>query len=336
MDPITIGIVGAAVVGGIAQFINSKNANDANKAEIDQLKDIASKIQQPGFDPQTLTPQDYQVIGKYVPQVAPHVAELNPTVIQKSPTMAAGQDAQRSALQQLQQVAQSPTNPELGGMTRQALDDANASAQSREASLMDQYQRQGMLNSGTQLAGQLSASEGAMGRAADLGNQAAMDAYRQRLSALQGSASLGGQMVNQDAGIQAQNAGIINAFNQRAANSANQYNQYATGTQNQGQLYNLGNQQATANLNTQTANQTAQQQQQRQDQLKQMGYQDQLGQFGVQSGLGQMQMGQTRGGAQDVNSAIQGITNGAIAGGMYAGSKKKSSAQDDEEDDGAE
>ena len=98
MDPVTIGILGSAVVGGISQFMNSQAANGANAAEIQQLQGLVNKIQQPNFNPASLTPQDYAVVGKYAPQVAQHVQEMNPTLInQGSAAISQGQQAASEA-----------------------------------------------------------------------------------------------------------------------------------------------------------------------------------------------------------------------------------------------
>ncbi len=321
-----VALVAIMAASAIAQYMNSQQAASANKADMAKLQALYAKLQQPNFDGSTLTPEDYQVVGKYVPEVAPRIQEMNPTTIKPDAQMAQGQAAQRQALQQLQQVASSSNNPELAGMSNQALAQGQAAAQSRQASLMNQYARQGMLGSGVQLAGQLSAGEGAMQQASQAGQTAAMEAYRQRLAALGQSAQLGGQMVSQDAGIQGQNAAIINAFNQRMAQSGQNYADYAANTANQAQAQNLNAAQSVANMNTQQKNQYAIQQQAYQNQLKQMQYQNQLAALGQNTGMTQMNMGMNTQQAQDKNAAYQGLGNAATAGAMYYGQQQQNDA----------
>lgn len=328
MDPVTIGVVGVAAAGAISQYLNSEEARKANQQEIAQLHRLLANLQSPNFDQSQITPEQYQVVGKYVPQIAPHIQELNPTVVQKSPAMAQGEDAQRQALQKLQGIASSEQNPELAAMSQRSLQQAQAAAQSRQASLLENFHRRGSLDSGTQLAAQLSGSEGAMGRAADAGQSQAIEAYRQRLGALQGSAQLGGQIRNQDESTQARNAAIINSFNERMANNGQAYANYAAGTANNAQLHNQGLAQGAANANVGERNAAAIRNQQYGNQLKQYQFNNDLQKLGVNTGMSQMQMDQNRQGAQDRNAAIQGVTNAATAGAMsYQGGQSSEDAR---------
>lgn len=325
MDPITIG-VGLAAGGAIAQYLNSDAARKANQADIDQLKGLLANLQSPNFDSSKITPEQYKVVSQYVPEVAPKIQEVAPTVIKQSADMSAGMDAQRQALQKLQQISGQETNPELQAMSQQQLQGAQNAAQSRQQSLMQQFQRQGMLNSGTQLAGQLAGNEGAMSRAAEAGQNSAMEAYRQRLSALQGSAQLGGQIRSQDQSMQSGNAAIINAFNQRMANSGQQYANYAADTANQGQLHNQNLAQTTANANVGINNDAAVRNQQYQNYLQQMQFGNQLQKLGVNANYTNMGMNQRTSAGQDQNAAIQGVTNAGVAGAMYSGAQQNNAA----------
>lgn len=325
MDPITIGIAGTAVAGGIAQYLNSEQARKANQDEIDRLHDLMERVQQPDFDPAQLSPKDYQLVGKYVPEVAPKITELNPTLIKQSEHIQQGQAAQRAALAQLQGIAGSSSNPELRAMSEEALQSAQAGAQSRQASLLDSFNRRGALDGGVQLAAQLSAGEGSLGRAAAAQQNAAAEAYRQRLSALQQSANLGGQMTAQDANLQAQNASIINAFNQRMANRGQDYANSTADTLNQAQRYNLGSAQDVSNRNTGLANDYGMYNQARSDKNKQQDFNNQMARYGGQVSLANMNMDQNNKGAADRNAAIQGLSNDAMAvGTAYQGSQNNS------------
>lgn len=311
-------VIAIAAAGAIAQYMNSQAASKANKAELDQLHGLLNNLQSPHFDPSTITPAQYQLVQKYVPQVAPHIQELNPTVIKESPDMAEGRQAQLSALRGFQNIASQDNNPELQAMSQQALNQGQAAAQSRSASTLENFQRRGMLSGGSQLAAQLSGNEGAMQNASSAGQNAAVEAYRQRLAAMQTSAGLGGQIRSNDQSMQAQNAGIINSFNQRMAQSGQNYADYAAGTANDAQRANLANQQSISNANVTAGNDAAWRNKAYADQMAQLGFQNNMAKYGQTANIAGMTMGQNTQRAQDTNSAVQGLANAGIAGYGYS------------------
>lgn len=301
MDPITLG-VGAAALGSLVQLYNAEQARGAEKSRLKDIENLYNSIKPPDYNlkvtdppqlheealqkpefsgPQAapkfnldkLTPQQFKQVGQFIPQVAPYIAEQAPQVIQKTGDMKAGRDAQLAALQKFKQVGAGEFDPEYQEQVTKASRVAQADAQSRQASLLQDFARRGQSGSGLNLAAQIGSNSQAMNNEAMNNLSAASQAYKNRLGALSQGAQLGAQIGQEDQSFQGQNANIINAFNQRMSASQQNYQNQRAQQMNQANQYNLGNQQNIANMNTQNANQAQQQQQSRLDELTKYGAQ---------------------------------------------------------------
>lgn len=295
MDPITLG-VGAMAVGSLVQLFNSEKARGAEKSRLQDIQKMYDQIKPPDYDlkitdpPQLhtqalqspqfagevnapkynldkITPEQYKIVGQMNPQLAPYIAEKNPQVLQKSGDMQIGKDAQKAALQKFMQVGAGEADPEYQEAVTKAGRQAQGEAQSRQASILQDFARRGQGGSGISLAAQIGGTSQAMDRNAMANLDAASQAYRNRLNALSQGAQLGGQISQQDQNMQQQNANIINSFNQRMATNQQQYANQQAGTMNQAQMQNLQAAQEIANKNTGASNQENQRYQQRMDDI---------------------------------------------------------------------
>lgn len=270
-----VAIAGAMAVSAIAQWYQSQSAAHASKERLDEIKAMFDAIKPPNYDvkitdppkyieekiPEAevdyskLTPEQYKLVGQYKPEIASYVAEKAPQVVTKSEAAQTGRSAQLDALKSMRQRA---TSSEMDPIQQTLMDQASRKgqieAQSRQASIMQDAQRHGTAGSGFQLAAQLQGGSDSMQRAADADQQAAVAAYQAKLGALRDSASLGGQVANDELNESARNADIINSFNQRTAKNANQYGQYRAGELNDAQRMNLDAAQSIANRNTTQTN----------------------------------------------------------------------------------
>ncbi len=291
----------SAVLGGLFQAYNAAESRGANKVELDKMAarfnalvppkydmsitdppeliqeklsspQFAQAIQSPDFDMSKFTPEDYKLVGKYSPESAAYIKETAPTLIKSSADMQTGRAAQLAALKKFTDVGSGSFDPEYQQKVMESKLGAQAEAQSRQNSILQDYARRGQSGSGLNLAAQLGGASQAMNTNAMQGLQAASDAYRNRLNALAQGAQLGGQISQQDQAMQGQNAGIINDFNQRMSASQNQYEQNRANMMNSAQLQNLLQSQNIANQNTQGRNQAALTDRQRQDELAKYGY----------------------------------------------------------------
>jgi hypothetical protein len=307
-----------AIGSAIAQWSQSNNAAKASAAERDKIQQFYQNIKQPNFDPTSITPEDYQVLQKYIPEAAPYVAIGNPKVIEQTQGMAAGRQAQMEALQRLRGISSSINNPELTAQIQQAQQAAAQQANTQSQSILQQQARRGLLGSGNMIAAQLQAGSGAQQQEAASGQNAAIAAYQQRLQALQQGAQLGGQIQNEDVNLQAKNADILNRYNEMAANRAQQYGQYVAGQANDAQKYNVGMAQDVANANVSGRNQAALGNLQRRNAIAQQQYGNQLNMGQGMQGIAQTNIAGIQQQARDTNNAISGATGALSTVGMNA------------------
>lgn len=271
--------ISAAVQGisAIAQYYQRAKAEKAAQSELNEIKKAYQAIVPPDFeydieDPPELiaeaagtvdydwsqiTPEEYKVIGKYAPNLAPYVAEQSPQLVTDSPTGRDALEAQVGALQRFQQIAEGGIDPQFAQRMREADQASQIAAQSRHESLLQDYQRRGLLGSGTQLAADIGAAEGAMQRGAQTSADAATQAYLNQLNALRQSADLGGQIRGTELDIADRNAAIANAFNQRTTRAYQDYLQRSADTINDAMLRNLGVEQGVADKNVAARNEAA-------------------------------------------------------------------------------
>ena len=367
-----IAMVAIAAASAIAQAYNAEKARGANDKRMKELKKIFESIVPPEYDVSIndppkymeqqlsqakldfsrITPEQFKVVGQYSPEAAQYVAEANPKLLQGSALQKEGRGAQIDALRQMQSVAKG-TSPELAINLQRANDSAQAAAQSRQQSVIDDAQRRGQGGSGLSLLAQLQGTGDSMAQGANQSQQAAIEAYRQKLAATQQAGQMGRQLSQDELGMEGQNNDVINQFNQRTSAQYQNYLSQRAAMQNQAQIQNLGMQQDIANRNTSAANdaswrnqenQNRTQQQaydntrqernyqntlaeqraswsaaekQRQNQLKGQSYDDQLRRAQGMSGMTQMQNQNTTQGAQDRNAMIGAI--GSAGAGYFSG-----------------
>lgn len=321
------GVAALAIGSAIAQWSQSDKAAKASSAERQKIQDFYNNIKQPNFDPSSITPEDYQVLQKYVPDAAPYVAIGNPKVIEQTQGMAAGRQAQMDALQRLRGISSSVNNPELTAQIQQAQQAAGQQANAQSQSILQQQARRGLLGSGNMLAAQLEAGSGAQQREAASGQNAAIAAYQQRLQALQQGAQLGGQIRQEDIGLQSKNADILNRYNEMAANRAQQYGQYASGLSNDAQRYNQGLAQNVSEMNVNQKNQAAVANQNRRNQIAQQQYGNQLNMGQGMQGVAQTNIAGIQNQARDTNNAIAGATGALSTIGMNAYNNDRADAR---------
>jgi hypothetical protein len=276
MDPLTIGLavgLGTQVVSGLMQYYNAEKERGATRKRLKEIEAMFDAIVPPEFnvkifdDPrlaesiplpalnlQAITPEQYRVVGQFVPAVASFMAEANPQLVQATEVANQGRSAQMEALQRFRQKASGEFDPELQQMLLESSDRARGEAQSRQASILQDAARRGQLGSGVMMGSQMQAAGDAMRTNALESQRAAAEAYRNRMAAAAQAASLGGQIRQSEMSEQARNADIINAFNERTSQRYQNWAQYAADQANRAQTYNLDRAQRVADANVQTGN----------------------------------------------------------------------------------
>lgn len=324
------GAAGGAVLGGVVSWLNSEQARKASAAERQRMQSIIDTMKDPQFDPNTLSPEQYAVAAKYVPEMAAYIEEAKPTIIQETQDMVQGKNAQRDALERLSGISKSTdVDPQMQALANASSRKAQTEAQVRQASILQDAERRGGSNNGVTLAAQLSGSADAMDRLANTQNQNAGNAYQQRLQALAQSGELGGQMRQQDAALQGKNADIINSFNQRNSQNRQAYANQNANMLNDASRLNTGVLNQTNNANTDIRNRFNQANQQRGDSITQANYNAGVNRANMQMGQGAQNISAINQNAADRNQAVQGVVG---AYGAYQGTQSAAAAEKNRQD----
>lgn len=306
-------LIAAGVMAGGAAYnaYQNRQASIEARHERERLQGLINGIKDPSFDTSQLTPEDLSLAEKYSPDLAQYIAEKNPQLVEESQTAKQAQQARLQSLQGLQQLSQTGNDPIAELQRRRALRDAMMQSQTQRANMEQDAHRRGIgLGSGLSLGAQMQANAAANQTAALEGEQAAASAAGRRQQALGQVGSLGGQIYGDEERRAAQNADIINSFNQRVAQSMRQNQQQNIGAQNEAQRYNVGNQIA----NKQNQFQARQQNQNMRNQQAQQGFGNQMARLGQNVNMGQMNQQAIYGDAAQRSQAVSGLTNAAALG----------------------
>lgn len=256
-DPVTAGVVMAApsIATGLINYLNSSKANRLAAEERRKLEELVNQLQMPNFSPEQLDPAVFSVVEEYVPEVAAYVAEVAPSLLTGETAGAQeGMALERDYLREMLGQAQTGEDAELAIARNRARRETEQGAAAGRATSDAQMARRGFTPSGP-LAYALAAeqaSQGAM-RGALAGEEAVQDAANRRRQALGEVGRLGGRFTDRADDMEQRNAAIINAFNQRVAESGNKYNQYAADTRNKGSIYNIAAKQDAADKTAQSS-----------------------------------------------------------------------------------
>lgn len=295
---VVAGVVMAA--SSLAQLYNAEKERGASAARLKEIQNLYDKIKppdydlsvmdppelhaeavtkpefsdpmrQPRFDQSRLKPEDMKLVGKYIPEIAPYIAEEAPKLVERTGAGKTALDAQMKALERYTQIGESGSDPVFEAQQAQARRSAQTEAQSRQASILQDFARRGQGGSGLNLAAQLGGTADAMDRQASMAQQGAADAYTRRLQALSQGAALAGDIGNQDVSLQARNAGIINDFNERTSRSRQAWEQSRAGTMSDANRFNTTMGQNIADANVQNRNKYAVNERDRMDDLTKYG-----------------------------------------------------------------
>lgn len=324
MPPLVVAAVAGSLASGVAQWMNSQAGLAATAQQRQAMQAIADQVHTPNWQPTDLTPEQYSVIGQYVPQTARYIQEVAPTLVQgKGVGAVQGQNAELTALQDLLQRSRTGNDPVAQIQRQQAAEKSAASAGSARAASLDAMQRRGLgANSGLGLASQLSGIQSSEDAQAHAGEQSAIDDANQRMQAITGAANLGGQMRTQDLSQEQTNAGITNDFNQRLASNLQNWATNAAATSNQAQQYNLGQAQTTANQNVAQGNQFQIYNQGMQKDAAQTQYENQLKQAQLKMGIPAARIGDVNASTTQQNQAIQSVGDVGLKAAGYSSAYK--------------
>jgi hypothetical protein len=316
---------GAAVgiVGAGAQWINSEKGRKASAAERDKMMDLINQMQEPDFDTRMITPEQYKVAAKYVPEIASFIEEQNPELVKASSEGAVrGREAQLAALDKLRNLGDTGEDTQSQIMRQQAIRDAQIANQGAQGRIQQNMNQRGVGGSGMELVSSLLAQQGAAQATQQSSENAAMQAYQRRLDAMRDSAALGGDIRDSDIDMESRNAGILNDYNSRVAAAKRSYGQNVADTRNQAQQDNIANKQRVMDANVGLKNTTRQGHQDMINDIRQREYNNAADKVSMQTGQYQGKINDIASDTQAKNAAIQGLSQAAMSGINTYGKKK--------------
>ncbi len=236
----------------------------------------------------TPTVNDLKIILEPLVQQGVLAPEAYSTILQQpSQFMSINMDqaprnAEIAALSQMQDIAnEGGRDAQFRAAMNDVTNQANTQMQGQTGAILQNAAQRGALNSNMTTAAQLANAYAGNANASNAGVNAAAQAEQRALQAIADSATLGGQINQQDFSQAAQKAQAIDAINRyNAQNSQQQSNMNVQG-RNQAQAQNLDLAQQVAQYNNQNRNQ----QTQYNAQLPQQVFQNQLSKAGAMAGV---------------------------------------------------
>lgn len=314
------------IFGGIAAqdgLLRAQGKAERSQYEANQiLQEIASApdISKP------LILEKYKQAGVLTPEMEQYIT-AGASKMEGVKSDQASLDAQKQALQQLQQRStQGLTSADRAGLN-QARQQAAQDQESKQAQILQQAQMRGQGGQGATLAAQLMAAQSGANQESAAADRLAQMAQANALSATAQTGQLGGQINNQLFG---QDSAKASAADQMARfNIGNQIGQQQrnVGAGNQAQAANLANAQNISNANVGQQNQELQNQLQRQMQQ----YQANVNTANIKAGGKNAYGNQVLAAGEKQAAAMQNLGTGAgkAAGGAYDAYAKNGSGMED-------
>jgi hypothetical protein len=319
-----LAVYGALAVGSaVTQWLSSRAGQAASEEERARMAELLNQVQEPDFDTSQFTPEQYELVKEYVPQVAKFVEAAAPEMVKLTESGSRGRDAELSALAELQSIARSGTDPLTEIARNQSARRASADSHSNRATIDEQMQRRGLQQgSGLGLAANLLGTSSAFQNDALAGEQAAIANAQRRDSALQNAGQLGGNIYGQDVNLQSKNADILNQFNQWATNRRQDFNNSNANVYNEAQRFNIGNQQDISNRNIGNKNDAFKYNQGLRNQSAQQKYNNAMSKVTGQQANSAGVIGDIQARTAQNNTAIQGLANAGMAAAQYGQSRQ--------------
>lgn len=304
-------LAGAAIAGPIVGGIIGNMASEgqrraAEAAAAAALKEIDALGAPPDLSKRIIL-EKFKQAGVYTPQLEQEVNAGFSKVeqIQEDPQL---RQRQMEALQALQERSKTGFSAEDRAALNKVRGQVGTDLQGRLGSLQQQMQARGLGGSGAELAAMLSASQAASSEEAAAGDRLAAEASQRALQSALQTGQLGGQLRSQDFDVARAKAEAADRFNLFNAENSMARQARNVASQNQGQLYNLSEQQRSQDINTQMENA----ERQRMNEATRQYWQDQASRAGMRANarLGQSAMYQ----GQADRTAQQWAGGGAAIG----------------------
>lgn len=251
---LAIGAIAAPIIGGVIGSMNSASARAAAAAAAQKAVDAINAV---GAGPdlaRQIYMQKFQEAGILTPELEQAV-NAGTSKAAEATGDKQGVDAQKSALQMLQQRSQSGLSPQDMANMNNLHQQIAAEAEGRRQQILQNFAARGQGGSGSELIASLQNAQAGTNQANQGGLNIAAQAQQNALSALVQGANLGGALNQQAFSQNLQKGQAADEF--QRFNVSNQIAQQArnVGAQNAAQAANLANKQGIMNANTGQYNQ---------------------------------------------------------------------------------
>lgn len=268
-----------SIIGGLIGGKKAGAKEDAANANMAAALEEFRKIKAPTIAEQEITPEMFQYLQDYLPQLE-NSENLGPSGYEDISVDPRLQQQQMQALEQLSELSNGGLSAaDIAGL-QQVRRGAAAEAEAKQGQILQEMQQRGQGGSGAELIARLKSAQSGADRQSAESLEIAKQAQERALQALTGGASLAGQVRGQEFGEQADVAkakDLVNQFNTQNRQAVQTRN---VGAQNQGQQLNNQNRQNIANQNTAQRNNA----EQYNKQLSQQQFQNQMQRAGGMSG----------------------------------------------------
>ncbi|MDW8345653.1 MAG: hypothetical protein RML94_01755 [Bacteroidia bacterium] len=235
-------------------ILSGGGAADRARRDLEEARKRIESVRTPSLEEVTFNPELHQYLRDYTPEEIQALYTLGPSAFEAITTDPRLRADRELAIAQARQRALAGFTAEDRAALEQYMQAASAQAQSAQKQILEDAQRRGMVDSGTQL---MAALQGGQAAANLLSNQALQQAalkLRQQQDATTQLSALAGALEQSDyqrAAELAQRRDFIEQFNQQLRQKAHEANVQA---RNVAQLRNIEKQQELADKNVQLRN----------------------------------------------------------------------------------
>lgn len=314
--------IAAPIIGGImGQEASRGNREAAQRAASEAYAELL-KIGTPPDLSKRIIMEQFKKVGEYTPQLEQDIQIGTSKVeqIQEDPAL---RETQLSALKMIKDRASGGLNAEDRMNLNKIRQQVGIDTQGKLESIRQNMAARGLSGGGAELAAQLSAQQAGAAEESAMADRMAAQASAQALQAAMQSGQLGGQLRSQDFDVNKAKADAADRFNLFNVQNSVARQQRNVGSQNQGQMYNLGESQRMSDANIGMENA----ERQRMNNAQRTYWQDQAQLANMRAGA---KLGQSNQYQQQANQDAQmwqqmgaGVGAGAAAGLNYMGAVNK-------------
>lgn len=309
-----LGSVGG-LVGNIAVLAGA--AGKGGEKTLKKIIDAWQSLKTADYDFRAIPPAHLQVFAEYFPEVWQAVVPEDVKTVADTPEL---REAQMRGVAMLEEQARGGRTLEDRLGEQEAGRFARTQANRDEEAILGNLRARG-LSGGDEIRARLAGAQGRMetnrGLATDL-ERMRQGRAQSALAALPGAA---GAVREQDIGLRARNADIINRFNESVANMQNRALEYAAGARERAQFGNVGNRQRLGETNELLRSQQEERNQEYLNNLRTRKFMDEVtklqGLTGAETKLAEMEDLRRQDRARALRSLGQGAGAGA-GGGLGA------------------